>query len=153
MKKLMLFILLGIFVSSCSTDDDVPNIEYGLASITNSEFPGYFEAGKSYDIKLTYKLPSSCHTFLGFDGGREDDSTQEFFIYALTSRNLDLTDCNTDDASLTKQGTIRNFMISENVSDDEVFIFKLWTGNDSEDNPIYETIEVPVGEPDIEPAS
>lgn len=148
----MLFVLLGLLITSCSTEDDSPNIEYGLAPITNSEFPGYFEPGKNYDISLTYKLPTTCHTFIGFDGGREDASSQEFFIYALTSRNLDLIDCSSEDINLVKSGTIRNFMISENVSEDEVFIFKLWKGTDSEENPIYETIEIPVGEPDIQPA-
>ncbi len=152
MKKLMLFVLLGLLLSSCSTDDDVPNIEYGLASIVNSEFPTFFEPGKTYDINLTYRLPSTCHSFFGFDGGREDDTSQEIFIYALTSRDLDRTDCTDVDPNLVRQGTIRNFMVSDNVSEDEVFIFKLWTGTDSADNPIYETIQVPVGEPDITPA-
>ena len=152
MKKLMLIVLLGLLMNSCSTDDDVPNIEYGLAPITNSEFPAYFEPGKSYDLNLTYRLPTTCNTFLGFDGGREDESSQEFFIYALTSRDRDLTNCISDDPTLTKQGTIRNFLVSDNLDEDEVFIFKLWKGTDSEDNPIYETIQVPVGEPDITPA-
>ena len=148
----MLFALLGIFITSCSIDEDVPNIEYGFASITDSDFPEYFEAGKSYDLKLTYTLPSNCHTFFGFDGGREDESSQEIFIYALTSRDLNLTNCNSEGENLTREGTIRNFMVSDNVSEDEVFIFKLWIGNDSEDNPIYETIEVPVGVTDLEQA-
>lgn len=152
MKKLMLFALLGLFLTSCSTEDDSPNIEYGLASIINSEFPAYFEPGKSYDISLTYRLPSTCHMFFGFDGGREDETSQEIFIYALTSRDLDLTDCTSEDLNLIQSGMIRNFIVSDNVSEDEVFIFKLWTGTDSADNPIYETIEVPVGEPDITPA-
>ncbi|PTX45093.1 hypothetical protein C8P64_1083 [Christiangramia gaetbulicola] len=149
----MLFVLLGLLMTSCSPEDDGPNIEYGLAPITDSEFPAYFEAGKNYDIKLTYKLPSSCHNFVGFDGGREDINSQEFFIYALTTRNLDRTDCDTEDAELTNFSTIRNFMISENVSEDEVFIFNLWIENDAEGNPVYETIEIPVGETDLEPAS
>ncbi len=152
MRRILLSVLLGFLMMSCSTEDDGPNIEYGIAPITSSEFPEYFEPGKNYDIRLTYKLPTTCHSFIGFDGGREDANTQEFFIYALTSRNLDLTNCATEDPELTKFGTIRNFLISENVSEDEVFIFKLWKGTDDENNPIFETIEIPVGETDLQTA-
>jgi hypothetical protein len=150
MKKLMFLVLLGLFMTSCSTDDNVPSVEYGLAPITDYDLPEFFEAGKSYDLKLTYQLPSTCHTFYSFDGGREDESSQEIFIYAITAKHLDATNCDTEDPDLTKEGTIRNFMVSANISEDEVFIFKLWTGKDAEGNPIFTDVEIPVGEPAAE---
>lgn len=147
MKKLLMLALIGFLITSCSVDDDGANISYEFAPITDYDFPEFFEPGKSYDLKLTYELPSSCNTFLGFDGGRQNSSDQEFFIYALTSRDLDQTDCDTEDESLSTETTIRDFLISANISEDEVFTFNLWTGKDASGDPIFTEVVVPVGEP------
>lgn len=153
MKKLVFAFMALITMSSCSVDDNnTSNLSYEFAEITDSEFPEFFEAGKSYDLKLTYKLPSTCHTFVGFDGGREDLSSNEIFLYAITSFDPGATGCDSsNEADLTSEGTIRGFNISANIAEDEVFIFKLWTGKDGNGDPVFTTVEVPVGDPEVTP--
>jgi len=152
MRKLVFAFMALIAMSSCSVDDDTQNLSYEFAEITDSEFPEFFEAGKSYDLKITYKLPSNCHTFRGFDGGRQDSNSNEIFLYALTSFDPGATGCDSsNEADLTFETTIRNFNISANIADDEVFIFNLWTGMDASDEPIFTTVEVPVGNPEVTP--
>ncbi|MCB7481847.1 hypothetical protein [Christiangramia sediminis] len=147
MKKIVFALVTLIAMSSCSIDDDNSNTSYEFAEITDFEFPEFFEAGKSYDLKLTYQLPSTCHTFAGFDGGREDLNSNEIFIYALTSFDPNETGCDSsNDTDLTSAGTIRGFNISANVDEDEIFIFNLWTGEDANGDPVFTTVEVPVGE-------
>ena len=73
----------------------------------------------------------------------------EIFIYAITSIQSNLTNCDSStDANLTSEGTIRNFMVSSNI-DDEELIFKLWRGEEANGDPIYTTVIVPVGEPEV----
>ena len=149
MKKIIPILFLAFSMLSCSTDDDLANTEYEFAEITASEFPDFFEAGKSYDLKLTFRRPSTCHAFIGIDGGREDPNSNEIFIYAITSIQSNLTNCDSStDANLTSEGTIRNFMVSSNI-DDEELIFKLWRGEEANGDPIYTTVIVPVGEPEV----
>lgn len=145
MKRLIFAFMAMIILSSCSTDDNLPTVNYELAEITDNDFPEFFEAGKTYDLKMTYKLPSTCHNFLGFDG-QEDPSTNEIFIFALTSVAKDATACDSSsEEALVKEGTLRNFNVSINVEEGRVYTFNLWTGKDSDGEAIYQTVEVPVG--------
>ena len=150
MKRLVFAFLALLSLSSCSVDDDAANLTYDFAEITDYEFPEFFEPGKSYDLKLTYKRPSTCHNFIGIDGGREDINSNEIFMYALTSVSSGATECNSsNETELISQTTIRGFNISANIADDEVFIFQLWTGEDASGEPIFTTVEVPVGDPEV----
>jgi hypothetical protein len=146
MRKFMIMLFLGFALTGCSTDDDVSTVSYEFAEITESDFPEFFEAGRTYNFEITYKLPSTCHIFLGFDGGKADFSSNEFFIYAWTSINSAKTNCNsTNEEDLIFKNTITDFSISPNAGEDEKFIFHLWTGTDVEGNPIFNTVEVPIG--------
>ncbi len=146
MKKFVFILLLGIVFTGCSTDDDGSTVSYEFARITDSDLPEFFEQGKIYDLKFTYKLPTTCHLFLGFDGGRENESSNEYFIYALTSISSAATNCNdTNEEDLVFENTIRNFSISNIPGDTEKIIFQLWVGSDVEGNPIFDTVEVPIG--------
>jgi len=139
-------------LNSCSVDDDTANIAYDFAEITDSTFPEFFEPGKSYDLKLTYKRPTTCHNFIGVDGGREDANSNEIFLYALTSFDPGATGCDSSNAAnLSAEYTLRGFSISDNIADDEVFVFKLWIGEDASGEPIFTTVEVPVGDPELAP--
>ncbi|CAL68190.1 membrane lipoprotein lipid attachment site-containing protein [Christiangramia forsetii] len=150
MKRLIFAFMALLTLSSCSVDDDAANLSYDFAEITDSTFPEFFEAGKSYDLKLTYKRPTTCHNFIGIDGGREDLNSNEIFLYALTSLDRGATGCDSsNETNLISETTIRGFSISANITDDEVFIFQLWTGEDANGDPVFTTIEVPVGDPEV----
>ncbi len=145
MKRLFLiFMILGLSLTSCSVDDDGSSIAYEFAPISNIEVPEFFEAGKSYDLKVSYTLPSTCHAFQGFQGGR-DGSTNDFYIYASTAYESNRTDCSSE-AALEKESTIRDFEIVTNAEDGDVYTFYAYTGQDSNDEPVFDTYTVSVKE-------
>ncbi|MBZ9730446.1 hypothetical protein LB467_12190 [Salegentibacter sp. JZCK2] len=151
MKRIAILIVLALSLSSCSNDDDGPNVNYDFAKITNADLPGFFEVGESYDLEISYELPNACHSFITFDfdeyTDEENDSTYVIEIYAVTSYDANLTEC-TEEGSLNESKTIRDLRItSENYNN---YQFKLLTGFDEDEEAEFLIVDVPVGEPEPE---
>lgn len=147
MKKLAFLLLITFSLVGCTLEDDGPNRLLEFAEITNADLPEYFERGESYDIVVTYLLPSACHAFNGFDARQgQGANSNEIFIGVVTSYDANQTECNKEEDNLSREATLRDVTITGEVG--TVYIFKFWAGQDSSGETQYYIVEVPVEDPD-----
>ncbi len=148
MKKLILPLLALMLFSGCSVDDVNEDFYYELAKITNNDLPQQFEIGKTYQLTIGYILPSHCSTFAGIDArraGNSGDLRREIYVAAIGMSRLG----NNCDENVP--GTTGSAKISILVDEEEDYTFKFWIGEDASENPVYETVVIPVQEADITP--
>ncbi len=154
MKKLFAFALIAVGVLSLTScmNDDGPNINYEVAEITGHDLPEYFEEGEEYEINVDYLLPSACHSFYGFQTGNEenedDETIFEYYIQVQTSYDPNLTECTEEDDDLEKTAELIDDFEIKSENDYTTYRFNFITGYDSDGNPEYLTVDVPVGAPD-----
>lgn len=118
-------------------EDDAGNIMQNLAPTLSVDLPESFVFGQSYDIKVLYKRPSSCHTFSGLDVAR---NANVITIGVVTSFPTNNPNCVTT-GNLEASATI-NFVVER----DDFYIFKFWQGRTSGRDEFL-IIEVPVTQP------
>ena len=152
MKKLILLFVSALVLVSCNTDDDGPRTLLVAAEVTNIDVPEFFEAGKTYDIDVTYLLPNACHAAAGIKAQRESNSNGEeeyrkIYITGVSSYDANLTECDkeVEEDALKMQST---FKISFAADEDKPYTFYLWAGLDENDESIFTEVVVPVGDPD-----
>ena len=150
MKKLILLFVSSLILVSCEVDDDGPKTLLEPAEVTDVDLPEFFEAGKTYDIDVTYLLPSACHTAAGINAQRGTNSNGEaefrdIYITGVGSYDANLTECSkeAEEGELDRKNT---FKMTIDADEDEPYTFYLWTGVDEDDKNIYTTVIVPVGE-------
>ena len=147
MKKLA-FLMLGLVLvfTSCDVDDDGPKSITYFAKVTEVDLPEYFEKGETYDIDVTYLLPTACHQKAGIyvqRGGETAEKYREIYIVGVANADADLVECNLEDDDLEELDDF-DFLVDR----DEPYTFFLWQGLDDDDKDIYTEIVVPVGAPD-----
>lgn len=146
MKKLALLIGCIFAFTSCDVEDDHPWQVPALSEVTNADLPEFFEQGKTYEIDITYLLPSACHVPAGLEvsrGGSTGSAFRDIYVAGVSTRSSDMEECDEENEDLE---TTDSFNITINV--DEPYTFHLWTGVDDDNKNVYTTIEVPVGEPE-----
>lgn len=145
MRKLFLTLFSLVLLTGCSVDDDSPQITYELAEIVANDLPAEFEFEETYEITVTYVLPSQCHTFFGLDarrGASEGEERRTIYVAAIASQQG--TECSSSTGG--SQGTA-NFTIS--IDEEEDFTFKFLIGENNGE-PVYETVVVPIaGEEEV----
>lgn len=146
MKKIVLFFITALLISSCDIEDDGPRIAYEYAEVTAADLPESFIMGNVYEIDVTYVLPSACHMAAGVDvrrGGIVGAERRKVYIAGVAAYDANLANCDEegDEEALTKEGT---FTIT--IDEAEPFTFFLWTGTDSNGQNQYTTVEVPVSD-------
>lgn len=153
MKKLILLFVSTLVFISCDVDDDGPRTLLKAAEVTDIDVPEFFEAGKTYEIDVTYLLPDACHTAAGINAQRGSSSNGEeewrdIYITGVVSYDSNLTDCNkeAEGDELIKEAS---FKMTIATNEDEPYTFYLWTGVDEDDENIYTEVIVPVGEPEV----
>ncbi|HEY9184372.1 MAG TPA: hypothetical protein VIM94_03505 [Salegentibacter sp.] len=147
MKKLAFLLITTFSLLGCSLEDDGPNRLLEFAEITDADLPEYFERGESYDIVVTYLLPSACHVFNGFEARQgQGANSNEIFIGVVTSYDTNLIQCNKEEDDLSREATLKDVRITGEVG--TVYTFKFWIGQDSSGEAQYYTVEVPVKDPD-----
>jgi len=156
MKKLILLFVSSLVLVSCDTDDDGPRTLLTAAEVVDVDLPEFFEAGKTYDIDVTYLLPDACHTAAGINPQRGtnsngEDEFRDIYISGVASYDSNLTECDkeVEEDELEKKST---FKLSIDSDEDEPYTFFLWTGVDEDGENIFTQVVVPVGEPDEEAA-
>jgi len=151
MKRIALLMILALSLYSCSSDDDGPHVNYAFAEITEADLPDFFETGEVYELDITYELPNACHTFATFDfneyADEENDSTYVIEIAAITSYDVNLTECD-EEGELSQTKSIPEISISS--EDYNNYQFKFLTGVDENEDGEFLIIDVPVGEPEPE---
>ncbi len=145
MKKLVLLFVCALVFTSCDPDDG-PNIQYDLAKVTNADLPEFFEEGETYEINVTYILPSACHKAAGLQlqrGSETGDQRRDIYIAGVASVDAGLSNCTEEDNDLERENS---FEID--IDENEPYTFYLWQGVDDNGENQYDTFEVPVGAPD-----
>jgi hypothetical protein len=151
MKKLILLFVSSLILVSCDIDDDGPTILLTAAKVIDTDLPEFFEPGEIYDVKVTYLLPSACHTDVDIDvrrGGPTGDNYRKIYIVGVASYDAKVTECDieAEEDELEREDT---FHVEIGSTEDEPYTFYLWTGIDDDDENIYKEVVVPVGEPDV----
>lgn len=144
MKKflLLLFCSITLFLTGCTIDDEGPRIAAEFAEVTEIDLPEFFEQGKTYEIEVTYLLPSACHTAAGLDakrGNAEGDGRRKIYIAGVSTYDQNMVTCNRESDDLEKTAKF-----SLGIEEDEPYTFYLWTGLNSELESEFTIIEVPV---------
>lgn len=142
MKKLVFVLMAAIVFTGCSVDDDGPELSYELAEIVANDLPEEFEFGESYEVTVTYILPTDCHDFVGLDPRRESDSgdkRRNIFVSAISVTEMN-SECDTTIGG--DQGTSKfSILIDEEGS----YTFNFLVGEEGGE-AVYETVVVPVVE-------
>lgn len=145
MKKLVLLALLIFTIQSCELESDDPVWMPELAKVTAIDLPEFFEEGKSYDIEVTYVLPTACHIPQGINASRESlygSGRRKIYVAGIAAKKYGEPECQEESTDLEKTGSFRLV-----VDEDMPYTFFLWTGIDQTGKDLYTEVEVPVGEP------
>ncbi|TBW27783.1 hypothetical protein [Gramella sp. KN1008] len=145
MKKNVFILFLALSFTSCSVDDEGPSFEYDIAEIISNNLPDQFELGETYEVTVTYSLPSACHNFAGIDArraGNTGEDVRTIYVAAIAAIELG-TSC--DDTVEGDEGTTK-FTIP--ITEEEDYTFKFLIG-EAGGEAVYETVVVPVGQPEV----
>lgn len=134
MKKIFLLLSLVFTVVSCSVNNDEPNFHYELLPIQEVEIPSEFVMGETYQIKMWYYRPSTCHSFGGF-----------YYEKNLNERTIAIQNTVQEESTCTTltdelvYATL-DFYVTNNGS----YVFKFWQGVDDNLEDVFYEVEVPV---------
>lgn len=134
MKKIVLFIVLITSFLGCSIDDDNTSYTYDVLPVDSYVVPASFTLGQTYEIKMKYQKPSSCHIYQGI-----------YYDKNLNTRTIAIQTAVQNNQVCTQQipplsEVSFNFMVNNTGS----YIFKFYKGEDAGGKDIFEEVEVPV---------
>lgn len=118
---------------SCSNDDG-NNFHYEYIPVDSVVLPSEFKKDSIYELPFKYVRPTTCHFFDGF----YYDRNSNIRTIAIVNGVVEQDNCTT--APINPMTEILRFIPTTEAS----YIFKLWKGEDSNGNDIYDEIEVPV---------
>ncbi|MDI9256157.1 hypothetical protein [Flavobacterium sedimenticola] len=134
MKRIISLIALVFVFNACSVDDG-NDFLFELLPVESVDIPTEFTMGETYQIKMYYRRPTTCHSFntIYYDKDLnvrtiaiESAVRQASYCEELTENNL--VECSF------------NFLVTSNGS----YIFKFYQGQDEQGNNIFLQYEVPV---------
>lgn len=133
MKKIIALFTLFVLFNSCSPDNGT-NFHFELLPVDSVEIPTEFTLGNTYQIKLHYTRPTTCHYFNNFYYDKNLNTRTVAIESIVEERNNcnELTD-NVQECSF-------NFLVTSNGS----YVFKFWKGKDESGNNIFLEYEIPV---------
>ncbi|WP_333876315.1 hypothetical protein [Flavobacterium sp.] len=134
MKRIISLIALVFVFNACSVDDG-NDFLFELLPVESVDIPTEFTMGETYQIKMYYRRPTTCHSFNTIYYNKdlnvrtiaiESAVRQASYCEELTENNL--VECSF------------NFLVTSNGS----YIFKFYQGQDEQGNNIFLQYEVPV---------
>src|SRR3970040_2587191 len=133
MKKIVLFIVLITSFLGCSIDDDNTSYTYDVLPVDSYVVPASFTLGETYEIKLKYQKPTSCHIYQGI-----------YYDKNLNTRTIAIQTAVQNNQVCTQQipplsEVSFNFMVNNTGS----YIFKFYKGEDAGGKDIFEAVEIP----------
>lgn len=137
MMKKILFGLLAvsmILLNGCEVDREESTFYFVPLPITNVELPDTFFWNEVHTISVTYSIPNSCIQYEGFDINTDGFSTR---YVTCIGAEFDGEVC--AQATDYGQATFEFLALST-----EPYLFRFWTGEDSDGNPEYLEVYVPV---------
>lgn len=138
MKKLVLFFVTLLLITSCSMDDSTPTFHVEFIPAESIEMPEYFSLGQTYQIKVRYKRPTDCHFF---DGFYYEENGQALRV-AVQTLVIEDAKCESLEAEEAEEAVFE-FNCST-TSDASSYMFEFYTGVDEQGQPTYTKVEVPV---------
>lgn len=137
-RTLLLFIALPILLltNSACTPDEGSEYHYEILPVESFEVPESFILGETYQILVRYNRPTTCHYFSNIYW-EKNLNERIIGVQSLVEQRNNCLPSAEDEMLFTQTF---NFMVTSNGS----YIFKFFKGHDEEDNPIFETIEIPV---------
>lgn len=135
MKKILTLILLSL-TFSCSNDSE-NFIEFEeLGAITAVSGPDQVTVGQTFDYVVTFKVPTTCHSFQRLDFAANTNERVVAVVFAIT-----------DDAC----NPLGNFTeeVTFNITPDSpgTILFKFFAGNNAQGQPTFIEKEVTVVNP------
>lgn len=134
MKKIVLFVVLITSLISCSVDNDNTTYTHSVLPVESYVVPASFTLGETYEIKLKYQKPSSCHIYQGIYYDK-NLNTRTIGIQAAVQDNQA---CTTELPPISEVSF--NFIVNNTGS----YIFKFYKGEDANGVNIFEEVEIPV---------
>lgn len=127
----------SLVFNSCSVDDNVSDIQFQFEFIPvdSVEMPMTFNFGGTHTINVTYKRPSTCHTFSNFEYEQHAGNMRSVAVVNFVTLE---NDC----APLEEEFITKTF--SFNALDTAPYTFRFWQGRDDEGEDMYLVYEVPV---------
>lgn len=139
MKKIILLISF-ILITGCSVGDEGSGIMQELVPVVSVELPETLTFRQTHEIVVTFKKPSTCHSFSGFDIQKDEN---EITVGVVTSFDTNNNNCETT-GNLTTSARL-NFVADR----DDFYIFKFWQGENEDGDVQFLIKEVPVSQPGI----
>jgi len=128
----MVTLTLTLF-AGCNLDEG-QNFHLQLLEIAGAELPERFVLGETYEIPVLFRRDDSCTFFEGFDVTRDEPNTRN--VVAIGSVLTD-ADCVTTEDEVEA-------LLRFNVAFNEPYLFRFYTGNDADGEPVYIEYEVAV---------
>lgn len=134
-KVISLLVLIALLFTNCSIDDgEAPIVNYEILPIVEVELPSSFIFGERYQIPVIFDYTNSCQRFAGFDVNSTLNERVITVVAAVTFDNC------IDEEERTQQNL--NFLVASNGS----YVFKFFTGLDTDNEPTYLEYTIPVEE-------
>ena len=137
-KFLLLLIVIAFVFNGCSINDDEANFHFTALQIVGAELPESFDFNKNYMITVTYLKPDGCTSYEGFDVVKEGLTIRN--VVAVGAVRTDVEVCTQEVSEETA-----SFYFTVVYSDP--YTFRFYTGDNSEGEPEYLEIIVPVNGP------
>lgn len=135
MKKILALILISLCLSCTGDSDNFIEFEE-LGAITAVEGPEQVSVGQTTEYVVTFKVPTTCHSFQRLDFAANATERVVAVVFAITDNA-----CN----------PLGNFTeeVTFNITPDGsgTILFKFFAGNDSQGQPTFIEKEVTVVSP------
>jgi len=134
MKKLISIVTLFFLLNSCSSESDT-RYSLVLLPVESVEIPSEMTLGETYQFKMFYRLPSTCH-----------DYNAIYYHKALNVRTIAVESAvkiQNNCQELTENNLYEctfDFLVTSNGS----YVFKFWQGKDEQGNDMFLEYEIPV---------
>lgn len=132
MKRFLILCVLVMSLWSCSTDEG-DNFRFEVLPVKSVEMPETFVFGETYDIRLTYLRPTSCHVFYDY-----------YYESVGNQRTVAIVTAVKENDTCKEANTEREVSFKFKVISTDTYVFKFWQGDDSDGEDQYYIIEVPV---------
>ncbi|MGH1387428.1 hypothetical protein [Kordia sp.] len=141
MKKILFLALVmsSMVFNSCAVDDSTSDVQFQFEflPVDSVEIPLAFNFGSTHTISVTYKRPSTCHTFSNFEYVQQTGNVRTIAVvnFVTTGNNCE---------PLEEEFKTETFSFS--ALDSEPYTFKFWQGKNDDGEDMYLTYEVPVND-------
>ncbi|WP_130733309.1 hypothetical protein [Flavobacterium sp. J27] len=133
MKRIFFLLSIFLVLNSCNVDDG-ERYHFQILGVEEAIVPDSFELGNTYEIKLRYYRPTTCHIYDGLYYDKDLNTR----IIAIRTVVFERDNCVPADSELVE--ATFNFHVTNNGS----YIFKFWQGTDENGEDIFYEVEVPV---------